>query len=180
MTTRPIEKNKVTEMKKILKKQSQRNYILFLFGLYTGYRISDILKLKVRDVRNKEYIQTKEIKTKKNREVVLNENFMKELNDYIKNMDDDSFLFPSRTGKGTKAISRVMAWSIIKDAAKQCGIDHGVSPHSLRKSIARSIYDRYGIAVAMEFLQHSSERMTLKYLGITQETINKAVNEIKW
>jgi integrase len=180
MTTKPIEKSKVTEMKKVLKKQSTRNYILFLFGLYTGYRISDILKLKVKDVRNQEYIRTKEIKTKKNREVILNDNFVKELNVYIENMNDESFLFPSRTGKGTKAISRVMAWSIIKDAAKQCGMDHGVSPHSLRKSIARSIYDRYDLAIAMEFLNHSSERMTLKYLGITGETINKAINEIKW
>jgi integrase len=167
-------------MKKVLKKQSSRNYILFLFGLYTGYRISDILKLRVKDVRNQEFIRTKEIKTKKNREVVLNENLVKELNIYIENMDDESFLFPSRTGKGTKAISRVMAWSIIKKAAKQCGMEHGVSPHSLRKSIARNIYDRYGIAVAMEFLNHSSERMTLKYLGITREIVNKAVNEIKW
>ena len=180
MTTKPIERNKVIEMKKVLKQQSQRNYILFLFGLYTGFRISDILKLKVKDVRNRHSIRTKESKTKKNREVILNNNLITELNVYITSMKDECYLFPSRSGKNTKAISRVMAWNIIKNAAKQCGIYDGVSCHSLRKTIARSIYDRYGIAVTMAFLNHSSERMTLKYLGITQETLNKAVNEIEW
>lgn len=32
---------------------SERNRMMFLFGIYVGIRISDILKLKVRDVRDK-------------------------------------------------------------------------------------------------------------------------------
>lgn len=38
------------EMKDHLKKNNERNYILFLLGIHTGLRISDILRLRVRDV----------------------------------------------------------------------------------------------------------------------------------
>ena len=37
--------------------------MLFLMGINSGLRISDILKLKVSDVRGKRYIEIKEQKT---------------------------------------------------------------------------------------------------------------------
>ena len=43
----------VNDIADYLREQSERNYILFLFGIYSGLRISDILKLRVRDVRGK-------------------------------------------------------------------------------------------------------------------------------
>ena len=42
-----------------LLKTKPRNYVLVMTGTYTGLRISDILKLKVKDVRNKKYIDVK-------------------------------------------------------------------------------------------------------------------------
>ena len=37
-----------------LREKSDRNALLFLYGIYSGLRISDIRVLRVRDVRNKE------------------------------------------------------------------------------------------------------------------------------
>ena len=45
-----------------LQKTNVRNFILFNMGIYSGLRISDILKLKVRDVKDKNYISMREKK----------------------------------------------------------------------------------------------------------------------
>ena len=50
------ERELVYDIGSYLKKKSERDYIMYMCGIYTGLRISDILKLKVRDVRNKKYI----------------------------------------------------------------------------------------------------------------------------
>ncbi|KXS48513.1 MAG: integrase family protein, partial [Halanaerobium sp. T82-1] len=57
------DKDKIEEIKNILRQQSYRNYILFVLGINTGLRISDMLKLKVEDVRNKSHIVIREQKT---------------------------------------------------------------------------------------------------------------------
>lgn len=42
---------KVQQIKEFFKEENHRNYLLFLMGINTGIRISDILKLKVVDVK---------------------------------------------------------------------------------------------------------------------------------
>ena len=54
----------IQAMKDYLRNWNERNYILFLFGINSGLRIGDILKLKVKDVQGW-YINTKEQKTGK-------------------------------------------------------------------------------------------------------------------
>ena len=53
------DKRKIELVKVILKKNGFRDYMLFLMGMNSGLRISDILKLKVSDVRGKRYIEVK-------------------------------------------------------------------------------------------------------------------------
>lgn len=57
------DKRKIELVKVILKENGFRDYMLFLMGINSGLRISDILKLKVSDVRGKQYIEVKEQKT---------------------------------------------------------------------------------------------------------------------
>ena len=47
---------KIDEFKSLLKERSQRDYFLFFMGINTGLRISDLLPLKVKDVKNKTHI----------------------------------------------------------------------------------------------------------------------------
>jgi len=56
---------KIEELKVIFHKQNYRNFFLFLFGINTGLRISDILKMKVSDVRDRTHITIQEQKTGK-------------------------------------------------------------------------------------------------------------------
>lgn len=47
-----------------LKDNRERDYVLFMTGIYIGRRISDILPLKVRDVKDKDHIYIREKKIK--------------------------------------------------------------------------------------------------------------------
>ncbi len=57
--------DKLTDILEYLKRTNQRNYMMFLVGIYTALRISDILRLKVRDVKNRNNITLREKKTGK-------------------------------------------------------------------------------------------------------------------
>ena len=52
----------IQQIKEYLKEKNERNYILFVMGINTGLRISDILKLKVGDVQGS-HISMREMKT---------------------------------------------------------------------------------------------------------------------
>lgn len=59
----PIRKvEDIRKVENILKKQSMRNLLFFTIGTNCGLRISDILALNVRDVKNKNFIQVTEKK----------------------------------------------------------------------------------------------------------------------
>lgn len=58
------DRKKIKEMEEYLKGWSERDYVLFVLGINTGLRISDLLKLKVSDIQNGTLI-TREKKTKK-------------------------------------------------------------------------------------------------------------------
>ena len=61
--------DKIRELTNYLRNYSERNYIMFLIGVNSGLRISDILRLRVRDVKGKDYISLREKKTKKQQEM---------------------------------------------------------------------------------------------------------------
>lgn len=56
------DKNKIEEIKTYLKENGSRDLLLFTMGINTGLRISDLLKLKVVDVKGKSHVEIKEQK----------------------------------------------------------------------------------------------------------------------
>ena len=83
------DKNKIQEMKIELRKKGTRDYLLFVTGINTGLRISDIIKLKVSDVVNedrtvKSHICIIEKKTKKQKRFKINDTLSRELAEYTK------------------------------------------------------------------------------------------------
>ena len=57
-------KDDIQAMKDYLKEWNERNYMLFLFGINSGLRISDILQLRVKDVSGWS-VRIREKKTRK-------------------------------------------------------------------------------------------------------------------
>lgn len=170
--------NMVRDISNYLKDNSARNYIMFMTGIYSGLRISDILKLRIEDVRNKSYINLRETKTRKQRIFPINPILKKVLYDYIKNKDPDDYLIKSRQGYN-KAISRVMAYNILRKAGEMFGLE-SIGTHTLRKTFGYHFYKQTGdIATLQQILNHSHPAITLRYIGINQESINNAINKFK-
>lgn len=153
--------------------------MLFLFGIYSGLRISDILKLRVRDVKGKDKIIMKEMKTKKDRRFQINKKLKKELDNYIKEKKDYEFLFKSRKGCN-KPITRQQAWQILKEAGEKFGIE-SIGTHTLRKTFGYHLYmQTKNIALVQKILNHSSPEITMVYIGITQDAMDKAINNLNF
>ncbi|MCM3386078.1 site-specific integrase [Bacillus subtilis] len=174
----PIRDKKQLELLKMyLREKSKRDYLMFMVGISSALRISDILKLKVGDIwdgrKPKEFIYLHEEKTGKYKRFPITENLQKAIREYMKEyqLDQESYLFFSR--KGNKPISRQQAAHILSSAADYIGIKEPVSTHSMRKTWGYWAYKKgYSLALIMEALNHSSIAITKKYLGITQEDLD--------
>lgn len=148
-----------------------RNKMLFRLGLNTGLRISDILDMKVSDI--KRTIELQEQKTGKIKRFQLSDSFYDELIQYIKSYCRGEWLFPSKTGE---PLSYAQAYKIIKTAGRKAGIDD-IGTHTMRKTFGYYAYNvlKVPIAYIMEALNHSSESHTLRYIGITEDVMNDTV-----
>lgn len=168
---------KIYQIEKILKKQSMRNYLLFRIGIYSGLRISDILKLKVKDLRGQTHFTLREQKTGKAQKLKIQPDLRREIEEYIKDKDDEEYLFKSQKGKNFP-IQRMQAWRILNDAAKQVGINGEIGCHTLRKTFGYHFYKYSGgdIAILQKIFNHSSSQVTLRYIGILQDEIDKLID----
>ena len=157
------------DINRMRKAMHGRDLLLFNLGINTALRISDLLTLTAEDVAC-DYITLREGKTKKAKRIKINA----AARDSIRKLaPKEGPLFPSR--RGGKAISRVQAYRVLNAAAERAGVNIEIGCHSLRKTAGYFTYKRTGdIAQVMRMLNHSSERDTLKYIGITQETIDES------
>lgn len=173
----PIRDKKLIEdMKWSLKRWcGERDYILFLIGINTGLRVGDLLKLKVSDVRRKKRVIIKEGKTKKARTLNLS-NIYDEIQEYISDFDiSPVWLFPSR--KGDKPITSTQAYRQLNKAAEMVDIDDGIGTHTMRKTFGYWFYKQTkDVAKLQNILNHSHPAITLRYIGITDEEIEKELD----
>ena len=176
-TTQPIRsKNQIRELAAYYLNLGQiRNYVLLVFGLYTALRISDILRLTWNDVydftnkRVRSSINIIEKKTRKQKTIALNSKIISALTIYAAiAAQSGRFLIENRITK--KAISRIQAYRIIRNAAEALAFQNRVSCHSLRKTFGYFAW-KGGVspAIIMEIYNHSSLAVTRRYLGVTQE-----------
>jgi len=161
---------KIADMKWSLKKWcGERDYILFLLGINSGIRVSDLLKFKIHEIKGKKKVTIREGKTKKPRDIYLM-NIYEELNNYIDTLEGTEWFFPSR--KGDKAISRIQAYRQLNKAADMVDIKDGIGTHTMRKTFGYWHYKQFkDIAELQMILNHSHPRITLNYIGITDEQI---------
>ena len=184
----PIKKKAdVKAMKKYLKKSNMRDYALFVLGINSALRVSDILAFRVSDIMNsdgsiKDDIKIKEQKTGKTRMFPFNDFVKEAMTEYLKtDINKNGVLFPSRIGGKDQAVTRQHVHCFLKEAALAVGIKENISSHSMRKTWARNVYDSNiktnpGIINTIQkVLNHSSSSTTLRYIGITQDDINSVI-----
>jgi integrase len=166
------DKRKISSMKKYL---SGRNKLIFVLGINLGLRISDLLALKVSDFyeengRFKKHLIVVEQKTGKARRLALSTAVKREIKEQGIEYSDTAYMFPSR--KGGKPIGRVQAYRILNEAAAKAGISE-IGTHTLRKTFGHHAYKAgTPLTTLQSVFGHSSEKHTMRYIGITQDNID--------
>ena len=163
------EKEYINAVKRVLRESGARNLLLFLLGINTGLRVSDLLNLKVKDVKDKDTVQIREKKTRKVKKFLIPKEIRGYINEYVAQKPLSRYLFKSK--KSNKPITRIQAYRIISRAGKILGLEH-TGTHTLRKTFGYHFYKQTkDIALLQKILNHSSQDITLRYIGVTQEII---------
>lgn len=171
------EPEKINEMKAYLKSISERNYMLFLLGISTGLRISDILQLKKEDLLNT-HVSIRETKTRKQKRIRIPPGNRKEIIDYARRLKDGDYVIKSRQGLN-RPIDRSTAYRILREAAEQVNLSE-IGTHTLRKTFGYHFYQQTkDVAMLQEMFNHSSPQITLRYIGINQDSMDKAMLKFK-
>ena len=172
-TVEPIRsKQDLKRIENILSGQSLRNLLLFLIGTNCGLRISDILNLNVRDVKNKNYITIIEIKTGKYKRFPINSKRKPLIKEFTNNRNGNEPLFLSTFNN---RMERTQCYRIIKKACLEAGIDYIVGTHTLRKTFGYHHYQKFkDIAILQKIFNHFTPQITLRYIGIDQDWIDKS------
>ena len=172
------DKEIIQKFKNELLKNGTRDYLMFTMGVNVGLRISDMLNLKVEDVRDKSHITITEQKTGKNKRFLINSMLREDINKYIDGMNDDAWLFPSRkTNNGEKAITRVQSYRILNNVADKLGIEE-VGTHTLRKTFGYHHYKQHkDVAILQDIFNHAAPSVTLRYIGINDDIKDKTIQD---
>lgn len=178
----PIRDQKqIDAIKRILKSQP-RDYLLFTLGINSGLRISDLLKLEIRQIwtgsQPVDQIEVREKKTGKTKLFKLGENPKKAIKEYMQlrraaDLEDPVFCSKKSDQGKAKPISRQQAYNIINEAASMIGISDRIGTHTLRKTFGYHAYKKGAdLAYIQKIFNHSSQAITLEYIGITQENLD--------
>ncbi|MDB5053291.1 MAG: integrase [Bacilli bacterium] len=174
---------KLQALKDHFQATNERDYILLMVGINTGLRISDILPLKVRQVRGT-HIDIREKKTGKQKLIKINRALREALDTYIKGKPDHEYLFKSRNKKHksgliNEPIDTSMAYKILSSAARRFGIAE-IGTHSLRKTFGYHFYQREkDVALLMDLFNHTEQKVTLRYIGVNQDTMDDALDRFE-
>ena len=170
-----------------------RNRGLFMIGVSTGGRISELLSLRVGDVYQNGRPVTDLLYSRDivkggdvSRTVPVNRDGRQAVDELIHwhidaygMTENDRPLFPSRNGGGHKQISRRNAHDVLKVAFESAGLNGHIATHSLRKSFAQRLYEQTGdIFAVQELLGHRNVTTTQKYLGVNYASVRDALEQI--
>lgn len=155
-----------------------RDKTMFICGLRAGFRISEILSLKVENVTqygqvaNQITVNRANMKGKhSSRTVPLHPQAKKALEEYLSTMssyEPKTRLF---------SFTRQNADKILRKAFAEARLEGKVSSHSLRKSFASKVHIALGenIFKTQQALGHKSVSSTAHYLSFNQSEINEAI-----
>jgi integrase len=172
-----------------LEKRNELVFCIWKVSLNLALRISDTLNITTEDAKKylkKGYYLSKDIKTKKSNRVKLNENtkiaFERALTLKLEGQNNHNiYLFSgigNRSKNSDKPISRQQVFRVYQEVAEWENLDIKIGTHSARKTWGLQVYKATkDLSKVMHRLNHSSEAITLKYIGITQQKMDDLVEE---
>ena len=169
------------------KRIADRNKTLFMLGICTGLRASDLVRVTPSMIGTDGVLYIIEKKTGKGRSIIISENIKKVLDNYIEKykIGNSDPLFPSQKGNDVMTVHSLNR--LIVDAAKELGWNVALyGSHTLRKTYAYQFYTTANgisrergyraLSVLCKELNHSSEAITLSYIGIDKEEVCEICN----
>ena len=176
-----------TEIETVIKHlNTPRDKCLFILGINTGFRLSELLSVQVKDVyKNNQVVDRLKIdrchiKAKtQGRDVPLNRYARYAIQQLFIARPDysiDNYLFKSRNGENHH-ITRDMAHKILSKAFMKANLTVGYSSHSMRKTFAHWLYGVSGhdIIVVQHALGHTDIATTRKYLGLDKARADELI-----
>lgn len=192
--TRPLDNDEIRSVSTCFTGTfATRNSGLFMLGVSTGGRISELLSLCIGDVWQNDKAVTDLLFEKSvvkggevSRAVPVNADGRRAIDDLIawhrekyRGVASTRPLFPSRNKKGTVPMNRQTAHEMLKQAFIAAGLNGKLATHSLRKSFAQRVYEQSGdIYLVQELLGHRSVNTTQKYLGVNYASARETVEAI--
>ncbi|MCM2629709.1 site-specific integrase [Lactiplantibacillus plantarum] len=164
----------------------RRNYTIFQVGKATLLRVSDVMRLRWTDIFNENGTvrQNAFIHDKKTGKANLL--YLKPIQTdlltyqawYQKQKLHSTWLFSS-TQHPDRHITEKQFYKIMSKTGDLLGIDY-LGTHTMRKTGAYRVYTQsnYNIGLVMNLLNHSSEAMTLTYLGLDQASTENMLDKI--
>ena len=149
---------------------------IWTFGLQVALRISDLLTITMTEAKSGR-LALREGKTGKQRLLKLNEKAQSIVESRAKRYPGHEYLFQveSNRAKG-KPVSRVAVAVAFKAVGDELGIALGT--HSMRKTRGWVMHKSgASIELICKVLNHSSPKITMHYLGLTQEEIDSTYDE---
>ena len=154
------------EVAKLLQQPKNIKHKAILWIIYSGgLRISELIKLRIEDVRSEEgYLFIKGAKGKKDRRTVLSNHVIELLRDYYREHKPAYWLFEGQSG-GQYSASSIQ--KIFRKAVQNSDLNPWATPHSLRHSFAtHMLQDGTRLPYIQAVLGHSCPKTTEKYLHI--------------
>jgi len=178
----PIRELKDIKAIKKLLENHPTHYALFIVGINTNLRASDLLRIRagqVRGLKPMNEIELKEKKTGKARRITLNKACVDAINRLLasKNIEDTDPIFQGQ--RGTLTVPSVNR--LVKSWCKAINLRGNYGAHTLRKTFGYQQRVRFGMGLPelMVCFNHGSQRQTLEYLCIQPDEVkNIYANEI--
>ena len=186
--------NAINSLKKYLA-PCPRNFALFVVGINTAYRASELLSIRVGQVRHLQpgdRLEVKQKKTKKYRAVTMNAGCYEAIQKLLEHLDrkalkvrdlswvdDDAYLFAGR--RPDRPISVPTLNNLVKDWCRKINLKGNFGSHTLRKTwgyMQRTKQDT-PIPLLMQAFGHASQQQTLSYLCIQDEEIESIYTSLE-
>ena len=161
------------EIKKIVNaKTNLKHQTMLMVGYAAGLRVSEIVKLKPRDIDSERMvIQIRGAKGKKDRQVMLSKKLLDQLRTYYTMYKPAEYLFEGQSGG---SYSERSLQKIFHEAKKAAGNHKAGGIHSLRHSFATHLLEQgTDIRVIQELLGHNSLQTTQRYTHVSVRHISQ-------
>jgi len=180
--TKPLKWKRAKKVLLLLEAEKEYHYLLIVaVGFYTGYRLSDLLKLKYSYFKN-DKLRITEDKTSKQRPVpIVSElrRIVQLCQEQLKRKDEHYLLVRTRFFTN-QPITKAAAITRIRKALESSGIrGKHLSAHTLRKTFALRYYelarategDYRALNELSKQLNHASTDTTRRYIGLEEQVV---------